>query len=69
MLRFFFLATAIALPPDADRVRVQESFGRLPLYFIENQGQLDQEAASNVRGADKTLCFTAEGGMFTGVLG
>jgi hypothetical protein len=43
---------------DSDRTHIQQSFGRLPLYFIENQGQLDEEVAFYVKGSDKTLYFT-----------
>lgn len=51
--------------PAADRAAVEQSFGSLPLYFIENQGQIDSESvAYYVKGADKTLYFTAEGITF-----
>lgn len=35
--------------------------GDLPLYFVENQGQLAREASYIVQGAEKTIYFTAEG--------
>jgi hypothetical protein len=41
-----------------------ESFGRQPIYFIENQGQLSEEAAYYVKGSKKTLYFTSEGITF-----
>ena len=44
-----------------DRRRSSASFGRLPLYFIENRGQLDPRVAYYIRGADKTIYFTAGG--------
>jgi|GEM_PF-3350645 len=50
----------------ADTARVQQTYGRLPLYFVENQGQIDNEdVAYYVKGADKTLYFTPEGVTFT----
>ncbi|MFH2001565.1 MAG: SBBP repeat-containing protein [Planctomycetota bacterium] len=51
-------------PVDAPLTRVQNSFGKLPLYFIENQGQMDEEVAYYVKGADKTLYFTETGITF-----
>jgi len=48
----------------ADEPSIQESFGKLPLYFIENQGQMDEEVAFYVKGADKTLYFTPNGITF-----
>jgi len=57
-----------AWPPAADyageaalQQRVLETYGRLPLYFIENQGQLDERVAYYVQGRDKTLYFTRQG--------
>lgn len=38
--------------------------GPMPLYFIENRGQVDPRAAYYLRGKDKTLYFTAEGITF-----
>ena len=45
-------------------VRVDRDFGKMPLYFIENQGQLDKEVGFYVQGSDKTLYFTAQGVTF-----
>jgi uncharacterized repeat protein (TIGR01451 family) len=38
--------------------------GPMPLYFIENRGQVDPRAAYYLRGKDKTLYFTEEGITF-----
>jgi len=40
------------------------TFSNLPLYFIENQGQLDEQVDYYLKGADKTLYFTSEGITF-----
>lgn len=40
------------------------SFGKLPLYFIENQGQMNERVSYYVQGSDKTIYFTAEGVTF-----
>jgi len=47
-----------------ETARIQEAYGKLPLYFIENQGQVDSRVAYYVQGADTTLYFTREGVTF-----
>jgi len=47
--------------PRAQQARVRNLFGNLPLYFVENQGQLDEQVRYYVKGRDKTLYFTSEG--------
>jgi hypothetical protein len=44
------------LPPNVNR-----TFGKMPLYFIANEGQLDEKVAYYVQGKDKSLYFTPEG--------
>jgi hypothetical protein len=39
----------------------EEAFGKLPLYFVQNQGQLDARVAYYVQGRDTTVYFTSEG--------
>jgi len=41
-----------------------DAFGKLPLYFIENQGQLNEGVAYYVAGVDRTLYFTEKGVIF-----
>jgi hypothetical protein len=50
--------------PNAAQARVEAAFAQLPLYFIENRGQVDERAAYYVQGKDKTLYFTSEGVTF-----
>lgn len=46
----------------SEQAQLAEAFGRLPLYFIANQGQVDDERVFYyVKGADKTLYFTPGG--------
>lgn len=60
-------ASAAASEPDAattrssETKRAQRLVANLPLYFIENQGQLDRRAAYYVHGRDKVIYFTARG--------
>jgi hypothetical protein len=40
------------------------AFDKLPLYFVENRGQLDSRVAYYVQGRDKLLYFTSQGLTF-----
>ena len=51
-------------PDSATRARIEENFGKLPLYFIENRGQMDSQVAYYVKGHDKSLFFTSQGVTF-----
>src|SRR5437870_3409064 len=42
-------------PSKAVRARLARGYGRLPLTFIANRGQLDRRVAYYVAGRDKTL--------------
>src|SRR5262245_52409134 len=50
----------------ADRAssHVLSQLGKLPLYFIENQGQLDQQVGYYVKGKDNSVYFTSDGVVF-----
>ncbi len=53
-----------ALPssiPGSPALRIHHDFGKMPLYFIPNQGQMDARVAYYIQGRDKTICFTSEG--------
>jgi hypothetical protein len=45
-------------------VHLDDSFGKLPLYFIENRGQEDPRVAFSVRGRETTLYLTSQGLTF-----
>jgi hypothetical protein len=49
----------MAQPDAATKARVQAALAQLPLYFVENRGQVDEHVAYYVQGSDKTLYFTA----------
>ncbi len=51
--------------PAASRQRVLEAYGKLPLYFIANQGQLDPRVAYYVQGRDTSIYFTERGVTLT----
>ena len=51
--------------PEAVRQQVVETYGKLPLYLIENQGQLDPRVAYYIQGGDKSIYFTGSGVTFS----
>jgi len=60
---------ALILTPAAERPTVaapyvQPDWGRMPLLFLANQGQVDEQVAFYVQGRDKTLYFSPEGVTF-----
>lgn len=50
--------------PDRQKLRVWQSYGQLPLYFIENRGQVDSRVKFYEK-AGQALYFTQEGVYFT----
>ncbi len=50
--------------PAPQGPRLTPHFGRLPLQFIPNEGQVDGLAAFYVQGKDKTIYFAADGLTF-----
>ncbi|MBI4774980.1 MAG: SBBP repeat-containing protein [Deltaproteobacteria bacterium] len=43
---------------------VMETFGKVPLYFVENRGQTDPRVAFHVQGQNTSVYFTNEGVTF-----
>ncbi len=66
LLLAVLLIALLAPPPPVmyATARVQPDWGKMPLYFIANEGQLDARVAYYVQGRDKTLYFTPEGVTF-----
>ena len=46
------------IPGEAQKAVAQEVYGRLPLYFIENEGQLDKSVKYYERGLGHAIFFT-----------
>ena len=42
-------------------MKMDADYGKMPLYFIPNQGQMDARVAYYLQGKDKTIYFTSEG--------
>jgi len=49
----------------AARARLERGFGKMPLYFVENRGQLDPRVAYSVHGRDTAIYFAKEGITFS----
>jgi hypothetical protein len=64
LLAFLALPTSPAPIARAATTRLDDQWGKMPLYFIANQGQLDARVAYYVQGSDKTLYFTPDGVTF-----
>jgi hypothetical protein len=70
----FLLAMLLTLPTPGAGVQLNTpaqattpaptAWGEMPLYFIANQGQMDNRVAYYIQGSDKTLYFTSEGVTF-----
>jgi len=54
-------ASEVSAVQASGLVKVERDFGRMPLYFIANRGQMDGRVAYYVQGKDKTIYFTSEG--------
>ncbi len=52
---------AHSVPGDAKAPDVRPSLDKLPLYFVENQGQTDSRVAYHLDGSAMRVSFTAEG--------
>jgi len=46
---------------DATKARVVEAYGKLPLYFIQNHGQLDKKVKYYEKASGSAMYFTKEG--------
>ena len=51
-------------PHIAAQAQVEPDYGQLPLYFVENQGQMDEHVAYYLQGSDKTIYFAPDGVTF-----
>ena len=51
----------VAGPSSLSKAQVAEGYGRLPLFFTENQGQTDPQVKFYTRGPGHAIFFTSEG--------
>ncbi|MHB9027595.1 MAG: DUF7948 domain-containing protein, partial [Candidatus Latescibacterota bacterium] len=61
ILAIFFLNGA---PVNADTSRVLESYGKIPLAFTLNEGQIDSQVKFTTSGSGCDMFFTATGATF-----
>ena len=66
ILVVFFSTTSLSalkpiIPDKTEKMKVIESFGRLPLSFTENRGQLNSKVSYYLKGKKGTIYFTREG--------
>jgi len=54
-----------ALPSSVSKAQVVEGYGRLPLCFIENQGQTDSQVKFFTQGRGHSIFFTSEGAVLS----
>ena len=47
--------------PEKTAVKIDNDYGKMPLFFIPNHGQMDKKVYYYVQGKDKTVYFTSEG--------
>jgi hypothetical protein len=47
------------------KVQIEKAYGKLPLHFIHNQGQMDERVKYYTQGSGPSLFFTSEGIYFT----
>ena len=53
-------AAAVESPPTGTTPRMATDYGQLPLYFIENRGQVDRRVHYYVRGGGQTTFFAKD---------
>ncbi len=46
---------------DTAKIKIQEEYGKLPLYFIQNDGQVDEKVKFYEKGSGRTTFFTKDG--------
>lgn len=61
----FVLLLIVAMIPFSVQADMLQSLGKMPLYFIENRGQMDRQVAYYIQGQDKTIYFTPKGVTFS----
>lgn len=64
LLALLALTGATTRPSDYVTTRLADNWGKAPLHFIANQGQMDARVAFYVQGSDKTLYFASDGVTF-----
>ena len=54
---------AVQIAPSSS-VKLEAGFGRMPLYFVANRGQMDERVDYYVQGRDRSIYFSPGGLTF-----
>ncbi len=60
----FFADPGDSAADELEKEHVLSAYGKLPLYFVENKGQLDTKVRFYVKTSGQTLYFTDDGIVF-----
>ncbi|HEY5039647.1 MAG TPA: hypothetical protein VIJ93_11290, partial [bacterium] len=60
LLKTDVLKASSSVPQPADQLKLNESYGQLPLYFEPNQGQTDSQVKFLSKGSGYTLFLTSK---------
>ncbi|MCX8125493.1 MAG: hypothetical protein N3F66_15205, partial [Spirochaetes bacterium] len=61
VLPFIVFSFVWAKEEQTEKAKIVEAYGKLPLYFIENKGQIDERVKYYEKGANHSIYFTSEG--------
>jgi beta-propeller repeat-containing protein len=65
LLAALLAAGSLGRAASGDQPAQDDRYGKLPLYFIENRGQVDERAEYYLHGKDKSIYFTPHGLVFS----
>ena len=57
-------ASQKSIPPSSTILQTRPDYGRMPVHFIPNRGQVEGRASYYIQGKDKTIFFSPEGLTF-----
>ncbi|MFN3481240.1 MAG: hypothetical protein ACK415_12765, partial [Thermodesulfovibrionales bacterium] len=60
-LSILFSGVTFAKVSEKERLRIQEAYGRIPLHFIKNNGQVEEKVLFYEKGSGQGVYFTKEG--------
>jgi len=58
------IASQKSIPPSSAILQSRPDYGRMPVHFIPNRGQVEGRASYYIQGKDKTIFFSPEGLTF-----
>ena len=64
LISILFLFSVFTTPVQANKARIIENYGKIPLAFTLNQGQVDSQVKFTTQGNGCSLFFTPAGTTF-----